>query len=166
MFLIPCWFLWPLWRNRLVPGWCAILKMQCLILTDWICISYGNALRWMPWDLADDKSTLVPGMAWCRQGTSHYPNQCWSISMSPYGVPMPEWVNYLEQWSQMIFWYPWCMYKYKHSISAWYECLIFFVTGKCDFHRLGASRQQAITWSNNDPHLPLSHIPLHMASMS
>ena len=28
---------------------------------------------------ADDKSTLVQVMAWCRQATSHYLNQCWPI---------------------------------------------------------------------------------------
>ena len=33
---------------------------------------YGNAVRWMPQDLTDDKSTLVQVMAWCRQATSHY----------------------------------------------------------------------------------------------
>ena len=34
-------------------------------------ISYEIALRWMPLDLADDKSTLVQVMAWCRQAKSH-----------------------------------------------------------------------------------------------
>ena len=43
--------------------------------------------------LADDKSTLVQVMAWCRQTTSHYLSQCWPSSMSPYGVTRPEWVN-------------------------------------------------------------------------
>ena len=41
-----------------------------------------------------DKSTLVHVMAWCRQATSHYLNQCWPRSMSPYGVTRPQWVNY------------------------------------------------------------------------
>ena len=40
-------------------------------------ISYGIALRWMPLDLTDDKSTLVQVMAWCRQATSHYLSQWW-----------------------------------------------------------------------------------------
>ena len=39
-------------------------------------------------DLTDDKSTLVQVMAWCLQATSHYLNQCWPRSMSPYGVTM------------------------------------------------------------------------------
>ena len=34
--------------------------------------SKENALRWIPRDLTDDKSTLVQVMAWCRQATSHY----------------------------------------------------------------------------------------------
>ena len=37
--------------------------------------------------------TLVQVMAWCHQATSHYLNQCWPRSMSPYGVTRPQWVN-------------------------------------------------------------------------
>ena len=55
-------------------------------------ISYEIALRWMP----QDKSTLVQVMAWCRQATSHYLNQCWLRSMSPNGVIRPQWVNTLH----------------------------------------------------------------------
>ena len=62
-------------------------------------ISYEIALRWMPLDLTvfkcltDDKSTLVLGMAWCRQATSHYLSQCWPRSMSLNGVTRPQWVK-------------------------------------------------------------------------
>ena len=52
--------------------------------------SYDNALRWMPQDLNDDKSTLVQVMAWCHQATSHYLSQCWLSSLSPYGVTRPQ----------------------------------------------------------------------------
>ena len=55
--------------------------------------SYDNALRWMSWDLPEDKSTLVQVMAWCRQATSHYLSQCWPRSVSPYGVTRAQWVN-------------------------------------------------------------------------
>ena len=58
--------------------------------------SCDNVLRWMPQDLTDDKSTLVQVMAWCRQATSHYLNQCWPRSPTPYGVTRPQWVNTLE----------------------------------------------------------------------
>ena len=75
----------------------AILKLQFSIWFYWLVSiftsSKDNALRWMPWDLTDDKSTLVQVMAWCRQATSHYLNQCWPSSMSPYGVTRPQWVN-------------------------------------------------------------------------
>ena len=53
-------------------------------------VSYEIALRWMPLDLNDDKSTLVQVMAWCRQATSHYLSQCWPRSMSPNGVTRPQ----------------------------------------------------------------------------
>ena len=49
----------------------------------------------MPQDFTDDKSTLVQVMAWCRQATSHYPNQCWLRSPTPYGVTRPQWVDIL-----------------------------------------------------------------------
>ena len=51
------------------------------------------ALRWMPLDLTDDKSTLAQVMAWCRQATSHYLSQCWPRALSPYGVTRPQWVK-------------------------------------------------------------------------
>ena len=56
-------------------------------------LSNHNALRWVPRDLTDDKSTLVQVMAWCHQATNHYLGQCWPSSMSPYGVTRPQWVN-------------------------------------------------------------------------
>ena len=55
--------------------------------------SHDNALRWMPQDLDDDKSTLVQVMAWCRQATIHYLSQCWLSSLSLYGVARPQWVD-------------------------------------------------------------------------
>ena len=59
-------------------------------------ISYEITLRWMPLDLTDDKSTLVPVMAWCRQATSHCLSQWWPRSMSPNGVTRPQWVKYSQ----------------------------------------------------------------------
>ena len=35
------------------------------------------ALRWMPQNLAHERSPLVQTMAWCRLATSHYLSQCW-----------------------------------------------------------------------------------------
>ena len=51
-------------------------------------------LKWMPLDNSDDKSTLVKVMAWCREATRHYLNQCWHNLMSPYCVAKPRWVKY------------------------------------------------------------------------
>ena len=51
------------------------------------------ALRWMPQDLTDDKSTYVQVMGWCRQATSHYPSQSWPRSMLPYGIISAQRVN-------------------------------------------------------------------------
>ena len=56
-------------------------------------ISYEIALRCMPLDLTDDKSTLVQVMAWCHQATSHYLSQCWPRSVLPNSVTRPQWVN-------------------------------------------------------------------------
>ena len=85
--------------NSLAPGrpGChfetAIFNLVLLI--GFFTSSKDNALRWMPRDLTDDKST----MAWCRQETSHYLSQCWPSSMSPYGVTRPQWVKKLgHQW--------------------------------------------------------------------
>ena len=67
-----------------------------LLLIGIFTSSKDNAFRWMPWDLTDDKSTLVQVMAWCHQATSYYLSQCWPRSMSPYGVTRPQWVNGIQ----------------------------------------------------------------------
>ena len=64
-------------------------------------ISYEIALRWIPIDLTDDKSTLVQVMAWCHQATSHYLSQCWPRFMSPNGVTRPQWVKCWTLWCWM-----------------------------------------------------------------
>ena len=51
------------------------------------------ALRWLPQNLSNVKSTLVQVMAWCHQATGHYLNQCWPRSLMSYGVTRPQWVN-------------------------------------------------------------------------
>ena len=62
-------------------------------------VSYEIALRWMPLDLTDDKSTLIQVMVWCRQATSHYLSQCWPRSVSPNGITRPQWVNLHLCWN-------------------------------------------------------------------
>ena len=63
-----------------------------LVIDGW-GISSEIVLIWMSLDYTDDQSTLVHVMAWCRQAPSHYVNQCWPRSLSPYGVTRPEWVK-------------------------------------------------------------------------
>ena len=51
-----------------------------------------TALRWMPQNVTNEKSLFVQIIAWCRQARSHYLNQCWPSSTSPYSVTKPQWV--------------------------------------------------------------------------
>ena len=80
--------------NSLAPGkfeWnFRYLIFQIISVIDGWVISCELALRWMSLDLTDDKSTLVQVMAWCHQATSHYLNQCWPRSLSPYGITRPQ----------------------------------------------------------------------------
>ena len=85
--------------NSLAPGrikfnFRKVIYKLTLLNGGW-SISCEIALRWMPQDLTDDKSTLVKVMAWCRQATSHYLSQCWPRSLSPNGVTRPQLVNSL-----------------------------------------------------------------------
>ena len=67
-------------RGQLAPGRFqfnfrkVIFKLN-LVSGGW-GISYEIALRWIPQDLTNNKSTLVQVMAWCHQATSHYLSQC------------------------------------------------------------------------------------------
>ena len=86
--------------NSLVPGRTECdskngifnLVLPCLLIGIFR-YSHDSALRWMPQDLTDDKSTLVQVMAWCHQATSHYLSQCWLSLLSPYGIIRPWWVK-------------------------------------------------------------------------
>ena len=62
-------------QNEGVP-WLAPGNFNEILVIDGWSISCEIAIRWMPQDLTDDKSALVQVMAWCRQATSHYLNQC------------------------------------------------------------------------------------------
>ena len=77
----------------------------------------------MPQDLTDDKSTLVQVMAWCRQATSHYLNQCWPRSLSPYGVTRPQCVNmnvlYFKVFDALHACLVWAAVSWVHGMDAW-----------------------------------------------
>ena len=86
-------------EGYLVNGWCPtdewthwpledlnnFREVIFKLISDGWGISCKIALRWMPLDLTDDKSTLVRVMAWCRQATSHYLSQCWPRSIASLG---------------------------------------------------------------------------------
>ena len=57
-----------------------------------LAIGCATALRWMPQNVTNEKSLFVQIIAWCRQARSHYLNQCWPSSTSPYSVTKPQWV--------------------------------------------------------------------------
>ena len=88
-----CNFLWQV-INSLAPGkfeWnFRCLIFQIISMIDGWGISGELALRWMSLNLSDDNSTLVQVMALCCQTPSHYLNQCWPRSLSPYGVTRPQ----------------------------------------------------------------------------
>ena len=99
-------------------------------MTDGCDISSEIALRWT-------KSTLVQVMAWCRQPTSYYLNQCWPRSLSPYGVTRPQWVKHLlliqgvQPWAltkfpdfSLTFPWPFCGFPWPWDIlSTFHYCL-------------------------------------------
>ena len=65
-----------------------LIIFKLILLNGGWGISYEIAIRWMPLNLTDDKSTLVLVMAWCCQATSHYLSQCWPRSLSSYMVSL------------------------------------------------------------------------------
>ena len=130
---------------------------RVISVTDGWCVSCKIALRWMPLDLTDDKSTLVQVMAWCCQATSHYLSQCWSSFMSPYGAIRPQSVNSLSP-GECGFDFRTCNFNpwlFEFSIlvllppGEWCRTLLM-ISQHCVRWWLGAIRQQAITWSNVD----------------
>ena len=46
-----------------------------------------------PRDFIGDKSTLIQAMAWCHHASSHNLGQWWPISLLPYDVTRPQWLN-------------------------------------------------------------------------
>ena len=86
--------------NSLAPGGFEnIFQNVFFKLISWIDTlsnSCETALRSMPQNPSDDKSTLVQVMAWCHQAASHYLSQCCPRSLSPYGVTRPQWVKFIS----------------------------------------------------------------------
>ena len=100
-------------RGGNLEAFCCCVKTKGKYLTHWPLIdvaviwkvSFSNSsYRIVAWALTlallskftNENSTLVHVMAWCLMAPSHYLNQCWPRSISPYGVNRPWWVN--ETW--------------------------------------------------------------------
>ena len=83
--------------NSLTPGrfqWNFVwIIFKLISVIDGRDITCEIVLRWISLDLSDVKSILVQVMAWCRQATSHYLNQCWPRSLSPYDITRPQRFN-------------------------------------------------------------------------
>ena len=116
-----------LWVNSLAPvkfewNFRHVILKQILVIDGW-GIYCEIALIWMSLDFTDDQSTLVQGMAWCRQATSHYLSQFWLIRcLSPYCVTMPQRVDSLAHGR--------CGNSFKSIIHALYLCRLIKL--KCD----------------------------------
>ena len=83
--------------NSLAPGrfeynFRQVILKLILVIGGWRT-SFEVAPRWMSRDFTHHISTLVQVMAWCSYATSHYLSQGWPSSISPYGIPWPQWVN-------------------------------------------------------------------------
>ena len=68
---------------------------------DIVSISCEITLMLMSPDLTDDFSALVQVMAWCHQAPSHYLNQCWPISRTPYAITKPQRVKMASLFSSI-----------------------------------------------------------------
>ena len=79
--------------NSLAPTICGC-SFRSVIFKPILEIEIANPCREikvisMPQSPIGGKSTLVQVMAWCLRTTSHRLNQCWTRSISPYGVNRP-----------------------------------------------------------------------------
>ena len=84
------------------------------------------------WSYKVLKSTLVQVMAWYREAISHTPIQCWTKSMSPYGVTRPQWVKdwkveyFIPLFSDLV---PSSYLAHRwtcgHAYCCWYKTLIW-----------------------------------------
>ena len=133
------------------------------------------ALRRMSLDLADDKSTLVQVMAWCRQATSHYWANvdpvfcCYMASLGPNEWTLMCWIVFSKyenifafciispHWDGTGSWNP-SSWKTKTSLS----CIGIMMLAD-DLVILGASALAAIVLTHLPlvPHLCVSDSGLH-----
>ena len=78
------------WFNSLTPGRFGnnfnSVNSEYMLWIKSLGASCEIALGWITQNIFNDKSTLIRVMAWCRQATNHYLNQCWPRFTSPYDI--------------------------------------------------------------------------------
>ena len=87
-------------------------------------------------------------MPWCCQATSHYLSQCWSRSLSPYGVTRPQWVKFD------------CIDHCELILSSLGAILISVYILQMPWHHLVAAEQWDILSHGINIYLPQSTISL------
>ena len=98
--ILLCWiiFLWlTLWSLEYLLDQYNDIKH--IIQNSSLCTRCEITLKWMPWNLTNEKPTLVQVMVCCLMIPM---SQCWSRSLSPYVNTRPHWVNTLCGSSQII----------------------------------------------------------------
>ena len=143
--------------NSLAPGGFEnIIQNVFFKLISWIDTlsnSCETALRSMPQNPSDDKSTFVQVMAWCRQAASHYLSQCCPRSLSPYGVTRPQWVKiHIQNCSpQFLTGKNWCKASKSSPVTG--------LDGKQDFNL----HWLKMNWSSN---LPIRRQPVNRTMLT
>ena len=74
-------------------SWGLMVCIECAVFKHNLVFCIMNifcefAVRWMPNELVDDKSMLVPAMAICHKAMNRYPNQCSPTSTMVYMVSL------------------------------------------------------------------------------
>ena len=127
----PCGVTRPQWVNSLAAGRSGC-NFKNVIINHAVLIgifrSCNNALRWTPWDLMADESTLVQVMAWYHQATSHYLNQCWLRSLKPCGVTRPLWVDNSQK-----AWLPWATRNCLRATRYPVACYLYQISEYLDY---------------------------------
>ena len=69
-------------------------------------------------DTTDNKSTLVPVLAWCHWSPSHYLNQCWPSFMMPYGIIWSQCLK--DDWKSFYLSITYILYFHMTQNTMWY----------------------------------------------
>ena len=86
------------------PLWDAAVIFEHTLQIDIMCNFWEIALIWPTKFIDEKKPILVQVMAWCRQATYNYLNQCWLRPMSPYGVTGPQCIKIHDPMNNVMAW--------------------------------------------------------------